>query len=49
MPTTKLLPRAKYCDAGTSGRHGLNEELGRHTRQNYTKCGAKCESVTHLL
>ena len=37
----------------TSGTHGLNEELGRHSdrdgRVECMLCGAECESVVHLL
>ena len=36
-----------------SGRHGLNEELGRHRgregKSECTLCGSECESVVHVL
>ena len=36
-----------------SGRHGLNEELGRprgrEGKSECTLCGAECESVVHVL
>ena len=40
-------------DAGRSGTHGLNEELGRHRgregKVGCNLCGAECESVVHVL
>ena len=37
----------------SSGTHGLNEELGRHSdrdgRVECTLCGAECKSVVHVF